>query len=205
MLVEVQVVLGAAGLLRGLDGLLEVLALDVEHGLAEHLDQPPVGVPGEPLAAGLLGQPLHRLVVEPDVEDRLHHAWHRELRAGAHRHQQRVVSLPEPPAHRLLQGGEVLAHLVAHLGGLVAAVEVGLARLGGDDEAGRDGQPEVGHLGEVRPLAAKQILQVPVALGEVPHELRGSSPLLVLGVDHVSPSRHSAPSRRQCQGRMCGS
>ena len=93
VLVEVEVVVAAAGLLGGGDGVLEVLAVDVEHRLAEHLDQPPVGVPGEPLAAGLLGQALHRLVVEPDVEDRLHHAGHRELRSGAHRHQQRVVGV----------------------------------------------------------------------------------------------------------------
>ena len=71
-----------------------------QHGLAEHLDQPAVGVPGEPLVAGLLGQALHRLVVEADVEDGLHHAGHRELRAGAHRDQQRVVGVAELLAHR---------------------------------------------------------------------------------------------------------
>ena len=41
-----------------------------------------------------------------------------------------------------------------------------------DREAGRDGQAEVGHLGEVRALAAEQVLQVLVALGEVVDVLR---------------------------------
>ena len=35
----------------------ELLSVDAQHGLAEHLDQPAVGVPGEPLVAGELGQP----------------------------------------------------------------------------------------------------------------------------------------------------
>ena len=152
VLVEVEVVRGAAGLLRRVDGVLEVLAVDAEHGLAEHLDQPAVGVPGEPLAAGLLGQPLHRLVVEPDVEDRLHHAGHRELRAGAHRDQQRVVGLAEPLAHRLLQGREVRADLVAQLGRLVAAVEVDLARLGGDVKPGGTGSPRLVISARLAPL-----------------------------------------------------
>ncbi len=80
--VQVQVVLGALGLLRGVHRVLELVALDVQHGPAEHLDQAPVGVPGEPLAAGLLGQPVHGLVRQADVEDRLHHAGHGELGPG---------------------------------------------------------------------------------------------------------------------------
>ena len=50
--------------LGGVQRVLEVLAVDAEHGLAEHLDQPPVGVEREPLVAGLRGQAAHRLVVE---------------------------------------------------------------------------------------------------------------------------------------------
>lgn len=61
--------------------------------------------------------------------------------------------------------------LVAQRPRLIAAVEVDLARLGGDGEARRDGQPEVGHLGEVGALPAEQVLQILVALGEVINEL----------------------------------
>src|SRR3712207_7988055 len=39
-------------------------------------------------AAGLGGQPAHRLVVEADVEDGLHHPGHRGGGAGAHGDQQ---------------------------------------------------------------------------------------------------------------------
>ena len=154
-----------------LEGLLEELAVDAQHGLAEHLDQAAVGVPREALVAGLRGEPGDGLVGEADVEDGVHHAGHRELRAGAYGYQQRVVGLAELLAHLLLEGVEVRADLVAQRRGLRAAVEVDLAGLGGDGEAGRDGQTQVGHLGEVGTLAAEEVLEVLVALGEVVDEL----------------------------------
>ncbi len=40
--VEVEIVRAALGLLCRVDGLLEIVTLDAEHSLAEHLDQPPV-------------------------------------------------------------------------------------------------------------------------------------------------------------------
>ncbi len=97
---------------------------------------------------------------------------------------------PSRRAHPLLQRVEVRTHLVAERGRLGAGLQVDLARLGGDGEARRDGQPEVGHLGEVRTLAAEQILEVLVALGEVVDEL-----LLVLACRHVvlDSSRSSRP------------
>ncbi|CAM5529829.1 hypothetical protein SNARM312S_07686 [Streptomyces narbonensis] len=166
---------GVAGdLLRGLglvEGLLEELAVDAEDGLAEHLDEAAVRVPREALVVGLAGEAGHGLVGEADVEDRVHHARHGELGSGADGDEQRVVGLAELLAHLLLKGVEVGADLVAQCDGLRAALEVDLARLGGDREAGGNRQAEVGHLGEVRALATEQVLQVPVALGEVVDEL----------------------------------
>ena len=63
--------------------------VDAEHGAAEHLDQPPVGVEREPFAA-VLPQTDHRLVVQAHVEDGLHHPGHRDRGAGADRDEQRV-------------------------------------------------------------------------------------------------------------------
>ena len=169
--VEVEVVRGALGLLRLLERLGEVLALDVQHRGAEHLHEAAVGVPGEARVAGLGGEALDRRVVEADVEDGLHHPGHRELGAGADGHQQRVVGLAELLAHRLLERDEVLGDLVGEAGGLVAVDEVGPAGLGGDGEPGRHRQAEVRHLGEVRALPSEQVLLVLVALAERVHEL----------------------------------
>lgn len=116
--VQVQVVGGALGGLGLVEGLLEQLALDAQHGLAEHLDEAAVGVPGEALVAGLRGEAEHRGVGEPDVEDGVHHAGHRELGAGTDGHQQGVVGLAELLAHLPLQGVEVRTHLFVERGRL---------------------------------------------------------------------------------------
>jgi hypothetical protein len=94
-----------------------------------------IGVVREPLVAVRdLRQPLDRLVGEADVEDRLHHPRHRELRAGPHRHQQRVTRIAQLLAARLLQRLEVLADLGAQPVGLLALREIGAARGGADRE-----------------------------------------------------------------------
>ncbi len=175
--VQVQVVLRALGVLGTVQGVVEVLAAHAQHGLAEHLDEAAVGVPREAHGVGCLSvslgrQAVDRLVVQADVEDGVHHARHRELRPGPHGDQERAVGLADALAHPLLQRGEVLGDLGAQLLRLLPVLQVGAARLGGDGEAGRDRQPQVRHLGEVGALAAEQVLEVSVALGEVVHELR---------------------------------
>jgi hypothetical protein len=142
----------------------------------EHLEKPPVGVHREPLVVALLGQPAHRVVVEADVEDGLHHPGHRELRPRPHADQQRVLGLAEPPTHRLLQGAQVAVDLVVQAVGHVTLLEVGPARVGGDREAGRDRQLHARHLGEVRALAAEEALHVGFAVGAAAAEAVGEAP-----------------------------
>ena len=65
-----------------------------------------------------------------------------------------------------------LGDLVVEAVGRRAVLEVIAARVRGDDEAGRDGQAEIGHLGEVRALATKEVFEVLVTFCEVIDELR---------------------------------
>ena len=139
--------------------MLELVAVDLEHDLGEHLDEAAVRVPGEAIVARLLGQSTHRHVVESEVEHGVHHPGHRERGTRAHRHEQRVVAVAQHLAHLRLElraGRRDLVHQA--VGDPVAGSHVGLARVGGDGEAGRNGQPEPGHLGEVRALAPEQEL-----------------------------------------------
>ena len=195
---EVHVVGGTARLLEPVELVVEGGRLDAEDGGAEHLQQPSVGVVGEPLvAAGQGREAVHRLVVEADVEDRLHHPGHRELRARADRDQQRPVGLAEGAADLPLERGEVLAHLVGEAVGQVAVLEVGPARVGADDEPRRDRQPQVRHLREVRALAAQQVPLVPAALGEVVDVLgRLSLPLVAHGLimTRLGPRQQGPPA-----------
>ena len=173
-LVQLDVVADALGLLGVLQRLLEAVAVHAHDRLAVHLQQPPVGVPREPLRAGLLGQALDALVIQAQVQHRVHHPRHRERGARADRDQQRVAGVAQAAAHPLLELLQVAGDLLQHaVGELAPGRPVGVAGLTGHREPQRDGQAHVGHLGQVGPLPAQQVLHVLVALLEVVHELVG--------------------------------
>ena len=100
---------GAGQLLGRLEERVELLAGQLQDDAGVHGDEAPVRVEGEALVAGLLGQALDRLVVQPEVEDGVHHPGHGELGARAHRHQQRVGGVADHLAHGLLQPGPAAA------------------------------------------------------------------------------------------------
>lgn len=139
---ELLVGLDARRFLARLQQALEAPAVDAEHDLAEHGDEAAVAVEGEALVAGGGGQPFRRLVVEPEVEDRIHHARHRHRRSRAHRDEQRVGAVAQPLAAALLQHRQRLAdlrpeRLLQHAAG--AAVIPACFRR--DGEAGGTGTP----------------------------------------------------------------
>ena len=140
---------------------------DVVDGLAEHLDQPPVAVPGELLVSGRAREAQYGLVVEPDVEDRVHHPGHRDRRAGANRDEERVGRVAEPLARAFLETFDVLRDLLVETFHGAARAHVGPARLGRDREAGRNRDAELRHLREPDPLAAEQVAPAVGRLVEV--------------------------------------
>ena len=72
---------GAVPLLGRVEQPVEDLAVEVEHDAPVHRDEAAVGVVGEALVVRLLGEAFDRIVVEPEVEDRVHHPGHGELGA----------------------------------------------------------------------------------------------------------------------------
>ncbi|GIV00593.1 MAG: hypothetical protein KatS3mg014_2208 [Actinomycetota bacterium] len=172
---RVQVgVLGARELrlLGALQRLLERLARHAHHDLPEHLDEAAVRVAREPeIPARLPRQTLHRGVVQTEVEDGVHHARHRELGAGTHRDEERVLGVAEAAPHPLLEAREVLLHLLHQSLGELAPAQVRDARLGGDREPRGHRKAHVRHLGEIGALPAEEVLHVLVALVEVVHVL----------------------------------
>ena len=143
-----------------LEGVLEVRSVDTEHDASVHRDESAIGVVGEALVTRDLGETLHALIVETEVEDRVHHARHGELRARTHADEQRILRITQLALHRLLEFGD----LIRDLG--VEALRptrdhVITTGVGGDGEPRRNRQLEhARHLGEVGSLAAEQILHL---------------------------------------------
>ena len=139
--------------------LLEAVAVDAVDDLAVHLDQPPVRVVARsarlPVARA---SPSAAVVVEAEVEDRVHHPGHRDRRARAHRDEQRVARVAEALAGPLLEARDVLARSRRRARRAARSrCQVGAAGVGRDREAGRDGDAELRHLGEADALAAEQL------------------------------------------------
>ena len=75
------------------------------------------------------------------------------------------VAVAEAAADRRLDPRERFADLRSQVGRIVSVVLVECrADLGGDGEAGRDGQADAGHLGEIGALAAEQVAHLGAAL-----------------------------------------
>ena len=175
---QLGVALHAALGLEVVEGVGEEVAVDVEDGLAEHLDEAAVGVPREALVTANGCEAENGLIVEADVQDGFHHAGHGELCAASHGDQERVGGVAEVAAHLILDAAQGAGDLGGKCLGNGRLLEVCAARLGGDREAGGNRQAELRHLGEVRSLASEQVLHGLVALGEVVHILDHRGPQL---------------------------
>jgi hypothetical protein len=81
------------------DLILGAFAGDLTHNVAEHLHQTSVAITRDTRIAGARGQASGRPVVQPKVQHTLSiHPRHRLARAGAHRHEQRILGVAEATA-----------------------------------------------------------------------------------------------------------
>ena len=78
-------------LLHIVENLVKGLLLDLKHDVAVHLDEPAIAVPRESIVSGTRRESLDSRLVKTEVENRVHHAGHRELRAGTHRNEQGML------------------------------------------------------------------------------------------------------------------
>jgi len=127
------------------------------HDVAEHVEEAAEGVVGEALAA-LGGEAGGDLVVEPEVEHGVHHAWHGHGGAGADGEQERPLRVAEGGAHVLLHELQAVQDLGPQPRREDApGVLVLLARLRRHREPRRHRQPDARHLRQVRALATQLI------------------------------------------------
>ena len=166
LLVEVGIEAGAPALLDRVELLFERVLGNFEHDVAEHLDEAAVAVVGEPAVRRPCLQPLDGFVGQAEVQDRVHHPRHRELRAGPHADEQGVLAGTERRAGNLLERAQVGDHLQVHrLGEMSMPGVVERAGFRGNREPWRHRQAGVGHLRQSRALAAQQVLHRAIAVG----------------------------------------
>src|SRR5215212_6217457 len=146
-----------------------LLVIYPERYIRELLAEAQVAVPGEASVAALTGEAFHGLVVETQVEDRIHHAGHGDGRPRAHGDQQRVVRVAQSFAGHRFEAGLVFVDSLDEIRRELATVlEVTPGLLGRDGVAGRHRQAVLlsaervavgygGHLGHARPLTAQKL------------------------------------------------
>ena len=146
--------------------MLEIGVRDFEDHVTVHLDEAAVRVVGKAGVAGFPGYALDCLVVKAEVEDGVHHAGHGLGGAGTDGYEQRIDWIAELLAHGFLEPRKVFGDLGLEPVGIFPLVVVeGRAYVGGYRKAGRDGNAEVGHLGQVGAFAAQYFLHFRVAFG----------------------------------------
>ena len=154
--VQIGVALDALVGLHGAQRVLVVVGRHALDDLAVHLNEATVAVPSEALVAGFRGDGLHSVVVDAQVQDRVHHARHRDDSTGTHRNQQRLGGVAEFASDALLELRQGGGDLVAKIGRPVAVVVHRFdAGLGGDGKAVGNRHAQTHHFGQVCALAAK--------------------------------------------------
>jgi hypothetical protein len=134
--------------------------------VAEDREEAPVAIPGEALVLGPAHQAPDRLIVEAEIEDGIHHARHGGPSPRANGDEEGPLGIAQPIAHLAFEPGEIALDLRPQRRRVLAARRViGRPRLGRDGEAGWNRYAEIGHLGQLAPLAAEQMAERARPLG----------------------------------------
>ena len=148
-----------------LQQMFEVVHRYAKHHARVHLDEPSVRVVGKPCVLALVSQCHHGSIVESEVENRFHHARHRDRRARSHRDEKRIFCVAEFLAGNFFEPRYVAFDFGAESVGVLTASQVLDAFAAGDGKARRNGNAQIRHLGEVRALAAEDVRHVERSLG----------------------------------------
>ena len=170
-----------------------VLVLDLLNNVAVHLKEAAIAV--TPETCGVAdGQRVNDLIGEADIENRVHHAGHREFRAGTRRNEQRVLRVAELLAghffHLFKASHDLILKGLLH----VAVFEViGMERRHVDDDRAADIEDAV-HQVKAITFTAQKLLELILAHAIKFRNLNAfveEISVFVLGlVDHVRKYSH---------------
>ena len=169
---EVAVVLDALLLLEFVQNRFKFVLRDFHNHVREHGDETAIRVIREMRVVGQVRQTHNRHVRQAQIQNGIHHAGHGGTSAGADRNKERILVVAELLAGHLFGLRQSSINLLDDI--VTNHLAVGIipgAGFGGDGEALRHGHTEIGHLSEVRALAAQQLTHVGVAFLEEVHIL----------------------------------
>ena len=149
----------------------EGVSVDTVDHVAVHLDEAAVAVESETPVAGGLGEGLNRLVVEPEVEHRVHHAGHGNGSTGPDGHEEGILPRAERLSRFLLEGPHGGSHVVPDGVEEFLVLAVFKAGVGRQNEPLGNGKVVLDHLGQVGSLASQEIFHLRVAFFETVHIL----------------------------------
>ena len=162
---ELHVQSDALFLLHLVDELLKIFLAHLHDHIGIHLDKAAVAVPSPAGIAGFIGQHRYHVFVQAQIEDGVHHAGHGGPGAGADGDQQRIFLIPKLFPSDGLQLINIFHDLSLNIiADFTPVVIIAGAGFGGDRKALGHRKADVGHLGQVGPLAAKKFAHIGVAL-----------------------------------------
>ena len=163
---QVRVLLMAVLVLEVFQNVFKVVMLQPHDHIGIHLDKTPVAVIGKALIARAGRQSLDRLVVKPEIQDRVHHAGHRDPRPRAHRNQKRLLRIAKDRSGLVTDIGDRICDLRGQSVRIFAVIFIKRrAHFGGDGKTGRHRDAKIAHLGQIGALAAEQVFHFRRALG----------------------------------------
>ncbi len=170
--IQVTIELNALLLLELVENSLELALRDFHNDVREHRDETAISIVCKLFVVGLLGQALHGLVGQTEVQNRVHHARHGSAGAGTNRNQEGVLVVAKLLAGDLFGDGKRIVNLLDDviIDGL-SIVVVLRAGFRGHGEALGHRHAKIGHFSQVSALAAEQLTHVRVALFEEVHIL----------------------------------
>ncbi len=165
--VQLHILLDALARLHLIDEGLKILLAHFHNHVGIHLDEPAVAVPGPAGVAGLGSHHRHHVLIEAQVQNGIHHARHRGPGAGTDRDQQGVFLIPELLTGDFLQlvhvGHDLGLDFIVNLAAILVILGAGLRR---NSKALGNRQSDVGHFGQIRPLATQKLPHFSVTLGK---------------------------------------
>ncbi len=109
------------------------------------IEEAAMDIAGESCVTAFDGERLFGVRCDAEIEDRIHHAGHRDRCTGAYRNQQRPIALAKAAPGTLFQVGHTVEYLGFQFGRKRAVRQKRPAGFSGDDESRRRRQPKRHH------------------------------------------------------------